>query len=117
MTTILTKEEFQRPADGYLNATKLATQCGKKINDYLRLISTKEFLEVLSTKQGIPVSGKNGLIQIRKGGKDIHLQGTWVHPRVAVNLGQWLSPEFACLVSDWVYVWLSFFAKTRTICS
>ena len=33
------------------------------------------------------------------------LQGTWVHPRVAVHLGQWLSVEFQVwvtgIVDDW----------------
>jgi len=29
--------------------------------------------------------------------------GTCVHPKVAVNLAQWLSPEFAVHVSNWIY--------------
>jgi hypothetical protein len=28
--------------------------------------------------------------------------GTWVRPRVAINLAQWCSPEFAVLVTGWV---------------
>src|SRR4051812_39687430 len=34
-------------------------------------------------------------------------QGTWVHPDVAVNLGQWVSPKFAVLVSRSVREWMS----------
>ena len=34
-------------------------------------------------------------------------QGTWVHPRVAVNLGQWLSPQFAVKVTEWVFDWMA----------
>ena len=30
-----------------------------------------------------------------------------MHPQVAVNLAQWLSPEFAVKVSKWVFDWLS----------
>jgi hypothetical protein len=29
-----------------------------------------------------------------------------VHPQVAVNLGQWLSPEFAVKVSRWITDWM-----------
>ena len=103
----LTQSEFQRPNDGYINATKLCTQGGKLIADYLRLSGTKEFLRLLSIDMGIPISGKNGLIQIRKGGKDITLQGTYVHPQVAIDLGQWLSGEFRLLINKWVFDWMS----------
>ena len=79
----------QRIGDGYLNATLMCKACGKQWNDYSRLSSSKAFLTELSTETGIPVSG---LVQIKKGGNDLTLQGTWVHPNVAINLGQWLSP-------------------------
>ena len=29
-----------------------------------------------------------------------------MHPRVAVNLGQWLSPQFAVKVTEWVFEWM-----------
>jgi hypothetical protein len=35
------------------------------------------------------------------------MQGTWVHPQVAIHLGQWASPKFAVLVSKWVFEWMS----------
>jgi hypothetical protein len=28
---------------------------------------------------------------------------TWAHPQVAINIAQWISPEFDVLVSKWVY--------------
>lgn len=34
------------------------------------------------------------------------MQGAWVHPQVAINLGQWASPKFAVLVSQWVFEWM-----------
>jgi len=40
-------------------------------------------------------------------GGDHRLQGTWVHPQVAINLGQWVSPAFAVQVSQWVYDWMT----------
>ncbi len=94
----------QRPRDGYINATRLCDQAGKRFNDYHRLDSTKDFLDELSAVTGIPVTG---LVQIIQGGNDKLRQGTWVHPRVAVHLGQWLSPTFAVQVSEWVFDWMS----------
>ena len=47
------------------------------------------------------------LVEVRRGRGDVIEQGTFVHPYVAVNLGQWLSPEFAVQVSKWVTQWMS----------
>jgi KilA-N domain len=46
------------------------------------------------------------LIHTIQGG-DFRLQGTWVHPQVAIHLGQWVSAPFAVQVSQWVYDWMS----------
>ena len=97
----------QRCEDGYINLTKMAQASDKKFNDYLRLDTTKVFLDELSAVTGIPVTGKNGLIQIRQGGNNKNAQGTWGHPQVAINCGQWCSAKFAVLVSQWVVQWMS----------
>ena len=68
-----------------------------------RLNSTGAFLEYLSADMGIP---RSELVGVRKGGKP-ELQGTWAHPYVAINLGQWCSPEFAVQVCKWVYEWIT----------
>ncbi len=93
----------QRHEDGYVNLTKISQASGKKLNDYLRLDTTKAFVDELSMDTGIPVSK---LIEIRKG-KPAYLQGTWGHPQVAINCGQWCSPRFAVLVSKWVVDWMT----------
>ena len=93
----------QRVSDGYFNATAMCRASGKLMGDYLRLSVTKAFLNELSFDMGIPIST---LVQSVKGGQR-HLQGTWVHPQVAINLAQWLSPKFAVLVSKWVLEWSS----------
>ena len=102
----LTHSDYLRPADGYINATKLCNQCNKLIGHYLENETTKAFLGALSADIGIPITGKGGLIQIRRGGNDKSAQGTYVHPQVAINLAQWLSPEFAVLISKWVFEWM-----------
>ena len=72
----------QRVRDGYINATAMCKAAGKQFNDYWRLKTTPEFAEVLSAETGIPVTE---LIQSVRGG-DPYLQGTWIHPRVAIHL-------------------------------
>jgi len=60
---------------------------------------TQQFLTALSTDIGYPISE---IIQVVKGG-DPGRQGSWIHPKVAIHLAQWCSPEFAVLVSKWVF--------------
>ena len=91
----------QRPRDGYIDATRLCKQAGKRFNNYRQNAQTEAFLAELSAVTGIPVTG---LVQIVQGGRP-ELQGTWVHPQVAINLGQWLSPAFAVQVTKWVMEW------------
>jgi hypothetical protein len=93
----------QRVMDGYINATALCKASNKSFADYSRLKNTEEFLNELSSDMGIPMSA---LIQQVRGGKP-ELQGTWVHPQVAINLAQWASAKFAVLVSKWVFEWMS----------
>lgn len=93
----------QRLMDGYINATALCQASNKLMGHYLELASTKAFLQELSSDIGIPISE---LVQVIKGGNP-QFQGTWVHPQVAIHLGQWASPKFAVLVSKWVFDWMS----------
>jgi hypothetical protein len=89
-----------REEDGYINITNLCKVGKKKFNDWKRLGKTKEFIKILNTETGIPVSV---LIKTNKGGNDKNNQYTWVHPRLAINIAQWISPAFDYKVSGWVY--------------
>ena len=99
----------QRAIDGYINATAMCQAAGKRLNNYLRSDTTKAFVDALETDTRISATE---LIQVVRGGNP-DLQGTWVHPQVAINLAQWLSPEFAVQVSKWVFEWLSGHASRR----
>lgn len=108
MTTLIihrleNAEISQRLDDGYINATALCQASGKLFADYLRLARTQEFLATLSVDMGIPIST---LVDVTKGGNR-HEQGTWIHPDIAVNLGQWCSAKFAVAVSRWVREWMT----------
>lgn len=93
----------QRAVDGYVNATAMCKAVGKNFADYRRLGSSQAFLAELSSVVGIPITGL--LISIQ-GGRPQE-QGTWVHPDIAINLGQWCSPKFAVAVSRWVRDWMA----------
>lgn len=100
----------QRAKDGYINATAMCRAAERLWADYRRLRQTEAFLEAMSDDMGIPISE---LVQSIKGGEP-HLQGTWVHPDVAINLAQWLSPRFAVRVARWVREWMTSGAPTST---
>jgi len=93
----------QRINDGYINATAMCKASGKALADYIRLQNSKEFLAALARSMGIPI---DQLVRSILTGPN-ELRGTWVHPQVAIHLAQWASPEFAVLVSEWVFEWLS----------
>ncbi|MCJ8325194.1 MAG: KilA-N domain-containing protein [Rhizobiales bacterium] len=96
---------LQQNKDGYIHATAMCKAFGKKIGQYNLTKSVKAFLEALSTDVGIPTSK---LMKVIKGGSGSkYVQGTWVHPLVAIHLAQWLSPEFSVHVSKMVFDWQS----------
>lgn len=101
----------QRTEDGYVNASAMCKAAGKLFNDYSRLKNTNAFLEELSRSTGIPVDLLIiTIIDGENGGR-----GTWVHPQVAINLGQWCSPKFAVAVAKWVNDWISGNLKPKPI--
>ncbi|RWQ65428.1 KilA-N domain-containing protein [Mesorhizobium sp.] len=94
---------YQRPKDGYINATAMCQAAGKEWSGYRRLATSADYLAALESVLQI---NRTDLVQSISGG-DPRLQGTWVHPQVAINLAQWCSAEFAVKVSQWVYDWMS----------
>lgn len=83
-----------------IDATAMCRAYGKLFADYRRLENTEEFLMELAADLNmvIPI-----LVQSAVGGRH---SGTWVHPEVAVDLAQWLSPKFRVLVNRWVFQWM-----------
>ncbi|WP_286974973.1 KilA-N domain-containing protein [Pseudomonas sp.] len=91
----------QRALDGYVNATSMCSASGKLFADYARLKATGEFMDELARSMGIHI---DRLVFTVKSGTN-EARGTWVHPDVAINLGQWCSPRFAVAVAQWVREW------------
>ena len=87
----------RRNNDGYANATAMCQANSKLWGHYLENKRTADYVTALSACLGIPA---DQLIISTKGGP-AHLQGTWIHPRLAVDLARWLSPEFAVWMDGW----------------
>ncbi len=87
-----------RETDGYINITNLCKAGGKEFKNWNKNDKTKRFLEVLSSTVLIRTVDLLKQEQGRNGERH-----TWSHPQVAVNIAQWISPEFDVLVSKWVY--------------
>ena len=82
--------------DGYINATQLCKAGNKKFSHWNSLDNTKYLLNELSRSAGIPA---DLLIQSITGGKNEDRK-TWIHPDLAVQLAQWISPIFALKLVD-----------------
>lgn len=75
---------------GYVNLTEMCkTNPKKKLADFLRLSSTKEYLIELENDMGIPASSI--VIEVEGYG---HVQGTWGHTEIAIDLARWVSTPF-----------------------
>ena len=87
-----------RQEDGYINVTNLCKAGNKKFYGWHRLDKTKAFLRLLSESAQICA---DSLIKYNTAyGSE---RATWVHPLVAINIAQWISPAFDLKVSGWVY--------------
>lgn len=110
----------QRLGDGYINGTAMCVAHAKDISDWLALNSVLELVAALALRLGInPNSGISpnsvktrvsasfpALIMVKRGSPQKG-GGTWIHPKLAVHLGQWCSAEFALQVSDWIEEWMT----------
>lgn len=89
-----------REEDGYIDVTNLCKAGGRKYETWNRRKATKEFVLVLreelqNCRADIPLE----LVKFDTG----DTQRTWAHPRVALNIAQWVSPAFDVQVTKWVH--------------
>ena len=89
---------ISRKEDGYINLTSLCKAGNKEFNEWKRNKKTQAFLEVIISSPRIL---GNEIIRYNSGSNNE--RSSWGHPQVAINLAQWISPEFDVQVSKWVY--------------
>jgi len=77
--------------DAFINATSIAKHFNKLPKDYLKLDTTKEYINAVRT---IILTEQDQLVIIKKGGIPEN-QGTWLHPKLAIDFARWCSAKFA----------------------
>lgn len=92
-------KSIRQREDGFMSATDMCTAGGKLFGHWHTLKTTREYLDALEAKHYR--DRDNGPIEVNQGGIPEN-QGTWVDRRVALRLAQWISPEFALQVDEWV---------------
>jgi hypothetical protein len=81
-------------ADGWLHATEIAERFGKEPAQWLRLDSTKEYIERLSERMEKSNVGKSHITLVKSRRGNTATSGTWLHPKLAVKFARWLSVDF-----------------------
>jgi hypothetical protein len=90
-----------RKEDGFINVTNLFKAGNKYFKIWNKNNKTKEFLDTLSSTTKII---SDNLIKNSSGDKlENSINEIWVHPQVAINIAQWISPEFDNLVTMWIH--------------
>lgn len=87
----------RRDEDGYVNATAMCQANGKEWRNYFQTDRAKAYIAALSESLGIPA---DQLVITTTTGPN-ELRGTWIHPRVAVDLARTLGPAFAVWMDGW----------------
>lgn len=94
-------------ADGFLNATVIASHFGKQARDYLKTEQTQQYItalaENLSVKTKI-LTEENQIVIVKRGGSE---QGTWLHPKLAIHFARWLNPKFAVWCDEQIEILLN----------
>lgn len=100
----------RREADGFVNATAMCKANGREWFTYARSARTQEYIAALaahlevtadlrSPSHGSPQNPTALVQSITAGPND--LRGTWIHPRLAIDLARWISPAFAVWMDGW----------------
>lgn len=82
---------LQKTDELFFNATEIAKQFGKKPDDFLRLESTKEYINEITQDSQVGNSRFENLVRITHGGK---YRGTWLHKELAFEFFGWCSASF-----------------------
>jgi len=92
-----------RESDGYVNLTQMCKAYDTRLDNWLRLKSSKAEMDALSDS----LTSEESLLEVVKGKfSDNREQGTWGHPLLAVKVARWISPQLANWLDAHSYVLL-----------
>ena len=83
---------------GYINATKLCNDGGKKFFKWNENAGNKELIKYFEENYGSP-NLEGHKYEVRNGTKCNNINGTYVHPDLIPHIASWVSPAFAYKVS------------------
>ena len=87
----------RRDSDGFADATAMCQANGKLWGHYFRSDRTTDYITALADATALQPAQ---LVITTTTGPN-HLRGTWIHPRIAVDLARWISPQFAVWMDGW----------------
>lgn len=82
----------RRTTDDYVDATAMAKAGGKEWFNYFKSDRANTYMGALSRNLRIEVTH---LYKAKAG------EGTWIHPRLAVDFARWISADFAVWMDNW----------------
>ena len=85
----------------YINATKLCSENNKRFDNWLKTDKSKELIKKVNEIIKSEKSKYNATILIKAGGGAINnlISGTYVHELIIPHVAQWISVDFAIMVS------------------
>ena len=83
-----------------VNATQMAKTFGKRVDNFMRLKGTKDYILLLKSRYSDV--REREVVRIVQGGTP-ELQGTWIDEKLALKFAAWLSPEFELWVYDRIF--------------
>lgn len=89
----------RRLIDGYVNATAMCKAGGKLWKNYRQNDRTQEYVAALTASLGLAGNPADPIHTITTGPNE--QRGTWIHPRLAVDLARWIAPAFAVWMDGW----------------
>ncbi|AVL94490.1 KilA N-domain protein [Moumouvirus australiensis] len=94
--------------NGFVNATNLCKKCGKDYKNWKRNDNSKELIKEIVKRTNLSL---NKILIPIKGGFNIKVRGTYVHPLLLTNIANWISPLFAIKISVWIEEWKNYSLK------
>jgi KilA-N domain len=81
--------------EGWINATDIAEQYGKRLDSWMKSPDTIEYIAALRTFIGEQGITHESWVAETKLVKAVRGRGTWLHPKLAVAFARWIDPRFA----------------------
>ena len=88
-------------SNGYINATDFCKKVGKEFKNWKANAYSKELILEVASSVGLSTLPEKLMIRNMTSSMDkMYLRGTYVHPKLMINIAMWSSAKYGSLVSD-----------------